>query len=446
MENAALVDDLLAFIERSPTPYHAVENASRLLADAGFAPLRETEPWRGEDCAAGFVTRDDGALIAFRRGRGPLPAGGIRLAGTHTDSPGLRIRPNPARQEQGYGQLGVETYGGALLHPWYDRDLSIAGRVAGTDANGNTRSSLVDFREPVAFIPSLAIHLDRQANKGRNINPQTELSPVLLRLMEGEGETFDLETILLARLNGNGEAAAPFARILSWDLLLYDTQPPARVGLRGEFIASARLDNLLSTYIALRALLAADGEHSAMIVCNDHEEVGSVSAAGAQGTFLAAVLQRLIAFEDAGADAFHRVVRQSLLLSVDNAHGVHPNFADRHDGQHRPLLNGGPVIKTNANQRYAGGSGPVAQFKSLCGRIGVPWQSFSNRADLGCGSTIGPLTAAELGIPVLDIGLAQFAMHSIRELAGSEDPGHLLTCLTAFFNRLGEPKGGKQPR
>jgi len=434
MENdTALIDDLLEFIERSPTPYHAVENASRLLADAGFAPLRETEHWRREACAAGFVVRDDGALIAFRRGRQPLLAGGIRLAGTHTDSPGLRIRPNPTRQEEGYGQLGVETYGGVLLHPWYDRDLSIAGRVGGIDANGNTRSSLVDFREPVAFIPSLAIHLDRGANKGRNINPQTELSPVMLRL--GKGEAFDLEPILLARLNDSGEAA-PFASILSWDLLLYDTQPPARVGLRGEFIASARLDNLLSTYIALRALLAADGEHSAMIVCNDHEEVGSVSASGAQGTFLAAVLQRLIALEDAGADAFHRAIRQSLLLSVDNSHGVHPNFADRHDGQHRPLLNGGPVIKTNANQRYAGGSGSVALFKSLCGRTGVPWQSFSNRADLGCGSTIGPLTAAELGIPVLDIGLAQFAMHSIRELAGSEDPGHLLSCLTGFFNRI----------
>ena len=437
MEASKLVDDLLAFIERSPTPYHAVENACRMLTDAGFDELRETDRWQRQDCEAGFTTRDDGALIAFRGGRRPLLADGLRLAGTHTDSPCLKIHPQPARQAEGYGLLGVETYGGVLLHPWYDRDLSIAGRLTGVDTKGETRSTLVDFRDPVACIPSLAIHLDREANKGRKINRQTELPPVALRL--GEGESFDFEQILLAQVNQQpipGQQPAPFVRLLSWDLLLYDTQAPARIGLRGEFIAAARLDNLLSTYIALRALLAADGEHAAMIVCNDHEEVGSVSASGARGPFLAAVLQRLIAMEDAGADAFHRIVRKSLLLSVDNAHGVHPNFADRHDGNHRPLLNGGPVIKTNANQRYAGDSGSAALFKSLCERAGVPWQSFTNRADLACGSTIGPLTAAELGIPVLDIGLPQLAMHSIRELAGSEDPAHLHTCLSAFFNRL----------
>ncbi|MXW69772.1 MAG: M18 family aminopeptidase, partial [Acidimicrobiia bacterium] len=285
---------------------------------------------------------------------------------------------------------------------------------------------------PIAFIPSLAIHLDREANKGRNINPQTELSPVMLRL--GEGESFDLEQVLLDRINAGGDDS--IARVLSWDLLLYDTQPPARVGLRSEFIASARLDNLLSTYVALRALLAADDEHASMIVCNDHEEVGSVSASGAQGTFLRTVLERLIAQEDTHADAFSRTIRQSLMLSIDNAHGVHPNFPGKHDGEHRPLLNGGPVVKSNANQRYAGSSTSAALFRSLCERTGVPCQWFANRADLACGSTIGPLTAAELGIPVLDIGVAQFGMHSIRELAGSEDPDYLLACVTEFFNRL----------
>ena len=432
MEQTALIDDLLDFIQRSPTPWHAVDNACRLLSQAGFASLRETDRWSAEACKAGFVTRDDGSLIAFRAGRRPLLDGGIRLAGTHTDSPGLRIRPQSTRQSQGYAQFNVETYGGVLLHPWYDRDLSVAGRVTGTDAEGKFVSSLVDFRDPVAFIPSLAIHLDREANKGRGINPQTELSPVVLRL--GEGDSFDFERVLLERVNvGDGST---FAKLLSWDLLLYDTQPPARVGLRGEFIASARLDNLLSTYVALRGLLAAGDGHAAMLVCNDHEEVGSVSASGARGTFLSNVLERLIGNEDAQADAFARVIRQSLMLSIDNAHGVHPNFADKHDTEHRPLLNGGPVVKVNANQRYAGGSAAVARFRALCGRTGVPCQFFANRADLACGGTIGPLTAAELGIPVLDIGVPQFGMHSIRELAGGEDPGHLLTCVTEFFNRL----------
>ncbi|MXX06402.1 MAG: M18 family aminopeptidase [Gammaproteobacteria bacterium] len=432
MPNAVLIDDLLDFIRRSPTPWHAVDNACNLLAEAGFTHLRETDRWPAGGCKAGFVTRDDGSLIAFRAGRCALLDGGIRLAGVHTDSPCLRIRPRPTRHSQGYAQFNVETYGGVLLHPWYDRDLSVAGRVTGADADGQLVSTLVDFRDPIAFIPSLAIHLDREANKGRNINPQTELSPVVLRL--GDGESFDLEQVLLDRINAGGDDS--IARVLSWDLLLYDTQPPARVGLRGEFIASARLDNLLSTYVALRALLAADDEHASMIVCNDHEEVGSVSASGAQGTFLSTVLERLIAQEDTHADAFSRTIRQSLMLSIDNAHGVHPNFPGKHDGEHRPLLNGGPVVKSNANQRYAGSSTSAALFQSLCERTGVPCQWFANRADLACGSTIGPLTAAELGIPVLDIGVAQFGMHSIRELAGSEDPDYLLACVTEFFNRL----------
>ena len=432
MAHTALIDDLLDFIRRSPTPWHAVDYACNLLAEAGFTHLRETDRWPAEGCEAGFATRDDGSLIAFRAGRGALLDRGIRLAGVHTDSPCLRIRPRPTRQSQGYAQFNVETYGGVLLHPWYDRDLSVAGRVTGAGADGQLVSTLVDFRDPIAFIPSLAIHLDREANKGRKINPQTELSPVVLRL--DEGESFDLEQVLLDRINAGGDDS--IARVLSWDLLLYDTQPPARVGLRGEFIASARLDNLLSTYVALRALLAADDEHASMIVCNDHEEVGSVSASGAQGTFLRTVLERLIANEDSRADAFPRVIQQSLMLSIDNSHGVHPNFADKHDGEHRPLLNGGPVVKSNANQRYAGGSASAALFRSLCERTGVPCQWFVNRADLACGSTIGPLTAAEIGIPVLDIGVAQFGMHSIRELAGAEDPDYLLTCVTEFFNRL----------
>ena len=432
MEADALVDGLLEFIQRSPTPYHAVDHACRMLEDAGFRRLREAERWPGTVGAA-YITRDDGSLIAFRGGRKNMLEHGLRLAGTHSDSPCLRIRPEPVRQSQGYGQFSVEIYGGVLLHPWYDRDLSIAGRVSGVDEDGNLRSSLVDFHDPVAFIPSLAIHLDREANKGRNIDPQTELAPVILRL--GEGETFSLEGLLLERIQRDNPAA-DFSRVLAWDLLLYDTQPPDRIGLRGEFLASARLDNLLSSYIVLQALIAADDGQASVIVCNDHEEVGSVSASGARGTFLKSVLNRLAAMEEAGADAFPRVMRQSLMLSVDNAHGVHPNFADRHDHGHRPLLNGGPVIKINANQRYAGGSKSAALFKTLCGQAGVPWQSFTNRADLSCGSTIGPLTAAELGIPVLDIGVAQLGMHSIRELAGADDPGYLFDCVKAFFNRL----------
>jgi len=436
MGSATLLDGLLEFIERSPTPYHAVDNIRRLLLEAGFEALAETDCWPPAPKAA-FVIRDDGSIIAFRSGRRPLLEQGLRLAGTHTDSPCLRICPRSTQASQGYGQLNIEVYGGALLYPWFDRDLSLAGRVAGSGADGEPLAALVDFRDPVAFIPSLAIHLDREANKGRAVNAQSEMAPIVLRLDESaERASFDLAGLLCARINA-ADGASRLAKALSWDLSLYDTQPPARVGLHGEFLASARLDNLLSTYVAVRALLESDGEHATMVVCNDHEEVGSVSASGARGSFLGDVLGRLVEAEDSSNAAFSRVVQASLMLSIDNAHGVHPNFADRHDSKHRPLLNGGPVIKSNANQRYAGNSQFVALFQSLCERLDVPWQSFDNRADLACGSTIGPLTAAELGIPVLDIGVAQFAMHSIRELAGSEDPRHLLDCVRGFFNRLG---------
>lgn len=432
MSSENFTQELLEFLRDSPTPFHAVGNLSAMFASAGFIALDESEQWNLEKGGRYFVSRNDSACIAFKTGQSEILASGIHLAGTHTDSPCLKVKPNPDIESNGYSQIGVEVYGGALLHPWFDRDLSLAGRVEYRAENGSLKSSLLDMKEPVAFIPSLAIHLDRKANEGRNIKKQTELSPILLQ-REGD-ESFVFDDFLLSCLQQQ-ENSQDAVKILSHELSLYDSQAPQLVGLEKQFIAGARLDNLLSCFLAARSLLDSNDDHCSMLVCNDHEEVGSVSSSGAQGPFLKSVVERVIKAEAHEADAVERVMRQSTLLSVDNAHGVHPNFADKHDDKHPPQLNGGPVIKINANQRYASSSKSIALFKTLCDSLDIPYQSFVMRNDMACGSTIGPITSASLGISTIDVGIATFGMHSLRELAGVEDPLALSSVIANFFSR-----------
>lgn len=431
MSQQELNAGLMQFIQASPTPYHAVANLASELQAAGFSLLEEGQPWSLEKNGNYFVTRS-GSLIAFRTGKGKLVEDGFHMVGAHTDSPCLKIKPQPEINRHQYGQLGVEVYGGALLNPWFDRDLSIAGRVDYEEPAGSLASTLVDFVKPVAIIPSLAIHLDKEANDSRAINAQTYL-PLVFTQLEGE-DTFDLKEILKEHLAGN-HGVGDVGKVLSYDLRCYDVQAPALVGLQEEFMAAARLDNLLSCYIGMQGLLASDGKHGSLLVCSDHEEVGSVSAVGAKGPFLEAVLDRIMEGLDAnGAEPKRRMLDNSMFFSVDNAHGIHPNFADKHDDKHGPILNQGPVIKVNSNQRYATTSETSAYFRRLCEKNDVPVQAFVVRNDMGCGSTIGPIVAGELGVKTLDIGVPTFAMHSIRELAGSRDTGYLASALTAFFN------------
>jgi aspartyl aminopeptidase len=290
-------------------------------------------------------------------------------------------------------------------------------------------SALVDFVAPVAVIPSLAIHLDREVNRSRSINPQKELLPLLL---QDAGDAVDFRQVLREQLQRQHPSLS-VASVLDYEICLYDTQHPAQVGLHGEFIASARLDNLLSCYVGAQALLETDPDVSALLVCTDHEEVGSTSMCGARGPMLQQFLERLIP----DIDTRVRLLDRSLLVSADNAHGVHPNFPDRHDDNHGPVLNGGPVIKINANQRYATTSETSALFRQLCAQVNVPVQVFVSRTDMECGSTIGPLASAEVGIKTLDVGAPTFAMHSIRELAGSRDAWYLYRVLTAFYQYAG---------
>ncbi|SFR41754.1 aspartyl aminopeptidase [Marinobacter daqiaonensis] len=427
MAHTGFNQNLIDFLSNSPTPWHATRNMAKALDKAGFQALDEREEWNLKQGQGYYAIRNGSSIIAFRTGkRSPLEAG-VRMVGAHTDSPCLKVKPNPELRRKGFFQLGVEVYGGVLLNPWFDRDLSLAGRVTVLDGQGRVRDCLVDFLRPVAFIPSLAIHLDREANANRSINNQTDLPPVLMQVPEDDKTAF---SDLIREQLGKEYPDVEVNKVLGYELSFYDAQPANLSGLRDEFITSARLDNLLSCFIGLRSLIDSSGGEPALLVCNDHEEVGSMSAEGAQGPFLSSVLDRWC-----GPENRSRVIARSMMVSADNAHGVHPNFSDRHDENHGPLLNQGPVIKVNHNQRYATNSRSAALYRHISDELGLPYQTFVVRSDMGCGSTIGPLTAANLGVTTLDIGVPQLGMHSIRELCGTRDGYTLYQVLTAFMQR-----------
>lgn len=424
------LDDLRAFLGEATSPFHAVAALSRRLVDAGFKAVKQLDDLTFEAGQGYFVTANDSSIIAFRAGVGACEEG-LRMIGAHTDSPNLSVKPNPLKKRSGTHQLAVDVYGGALLNPWFDRDLSLAGRVSFENSEGELESRLIDFQRPIAIIPSLAIHLDREANKNRSINPQTDILPLIAGLPTADGSSIDWAVLLADQVSAQYPEEGS-VRILDFEMSLYDCQPAGLVGIDGAFLASARLDNLLSCHAGLLALLAADPAQWSLLVCNDHEEVGSTSAVGAQGPMLVDVLNSITGT----AAASRRLRERSKMLSVDNAHAVHPNFSDRHDEAHGPLLNHGPVVKINRNQRYATSGEGSALLRLLAERAQVPLQHFVVRSDMGCGSTIGPITAAETGITTIDLGVPTLAMHSIRELAGTADVDYLGSLLTAFYNRV----------
>jgi aspartyl aminopeptidase len=418
---------LQTFLDESPTPFHATANMSQQLQAAGFQFLDESDAWKLQAGGRYYTTRNDSSIIAFVYGveENSLIDMGIRMIGAHTDSPCLKVKPLPEITKHGYFQLGVETYGGVLQATWFDRDLSLAGRVTFKTSKNQLQSCLVDFKTSIAIIPSLAIHLDRDANSNRSINAQTQLAPVLAQCYADT--KYNFRDILKTQLEQEGVEAA---KVLDFDLSFYDTQKSSMVGLQQEFIASSRLDNLLSCHLGLQAIISASSQYSSLLVCNDHEEVGSRSNCGAQGPMLEEFVLRLMP----DTEDRLRCLKKSMMISADNAHGVHPNFSDKHDANHGPLLNHGPFIKVNANQSYATNSETAARFRHWCEQVDVPVQSFVVRSDMACGSTIGPITAAGIGVETIDIGLPTFAMHSIRELAGAKDSQYLTRVLAYYLN------------
>lgn len=413
-----MIDDLLDFLDASPSPWHAV--ASTVDRLDGFERIDEVDPWETVP-DAGYVVRG-GAIVAWR-----LPAdtaerhAPFRLAGAHTDSPCLRVKPHPDLDSVGWKQIGVEVYGGILNNSWLDRDLGVAGRLVSADGS----TTLVNIAEPVARVPQLAVHLDREVNSGGlQLDTQQHLTPVWGVGVAASGE--------FARWIG--DAAGLDASPSWWELCLYDVQRAALLGADQSMLAAGRLDNQVSCWAAIAALMAArPPDHTAVVVLNDHEEVGSSSATGAAGPLLESVLGRLVAARGGTADDLQRALAASACVSADNAHAVHPNYPERHDPGHRPVINRGPALKVNSNQRYATSAETAASFQQACERAGVPWQVFVSRNNMPCGSTIGPITATRLGIPTVDVGIPQLSMHSARELCGAEDPDHLRRALEQFL-------------
>ncbi len=421
-----ILDDLLLFLEHAPTPFHAVAQAAEALDNAGFRALAEADPW--SDLAPGryHATVGGSSLVAFVVPKGPHAA--FRLVGAHTDSPNLRLKPRPEYAKEGYLQLGVEVYGGALLNSWLDRDLSLAGRVF-VESGGRTSPVLVKIDRPLCRVAQLAIHLDRDQNEKLALNRQEHLAP----LLGLAGPSAPSLTALLAR-----ELEADASAIRAMELMLYDVAGPAVSGIDGEFIHSGRLDNLAMCHAATTALTLAAGAAEAggvvpMIALFDHEEVGSESATGAHSAFLPRALERISAGRGLSRDQHFQALARSFCVSADMAHAVHPNFADRHEARHKPVLGGGPVIKTNAQQRYATSAATALLFERICARADVPFQHYAHRTDLPCGTTIGPITSTLLGIPTVDVGNPMLSMHSARELAGTRDPALMTRALACFL-------------
>ncbi len=427
MSNAPnAVQDLLAYIDASPTPYHCVAETARRLDAAGYSRLDEDQTWKAAPGDKHYVIRGGGSIVAFQRGSGDPADEGFQVVGAHTDSPNLRVKPNADLAGEGYRRIALEPYGGVLTHTWFDRDLSLAGRVGVRTPQGGTRMVLVDLERALLRVANLAIHLQRELmTDGFKPNHQQHVHGLL-----GMDDAPSLATLLAEAI---GDVAP--GDVLSYDLMVYDLQPSIVSGAGGDFIHAPRLDNQGSCHAGLSALLAgadAPASFTRVLALWDHEEIGSRTAHGADGPLLRDVLARLTD----GENELRRALAKSLLISADMAHAVHPNYPDRHEPAHRPVLGRGPVIKSNINQRYASEAESIARFMNCCERAGVTPQQFANRADLACGSTIGPATAAALGVRTVDVGNPMLSMHSAREMAGAADVPMMIDVMKAFYEVL----------
>lgn len=421
------LDDLAGFLSGAPSPFHAVALAASRLEAKGFLRVDESTPWP-EDPGRYVVIRG-GSLVAWSTERTISPRNGFRIIGTHTDSPNLRVRPRPDMRSAGMAQLGVEIYGGALLNSWLDRDLGLSGRVALMGASDSPKDVLVAFDEPLLRVPQLAIHLDRSiSSDGLRLDPQRHLQPVW---SSNPGTVPEFRLWLADRIGVNPD------QIAAWDLMTHDLTPPSRLGADRSLFAASRIDNLLSCHAALIALITSvdHSDGAVPVVCMfDHEEVGSQSASGAAGQFLPAILERICISSGLTRDEWFAACAASRCISADGAHATHPNWPERHEPAHQVFLDQGPVVKWNADARYATDSPSASRVLSLAQDLDIPMQAFVSRNDMPCGSTIGPVTAARLGIPTVDIGVAQLSMHSARELTGVIDPARFSTLLQAFLS------------
>jgi aspartyl aminopeptidase len=424
---------LLQFIDNSPSPWHATATTIMELEQKKFQRLDERDAWNLEPGGRYYVVRDGSSIIGFIVGCGDLTQDGFRIIGAHTDSPGLRIKPNAAHNCGSMVRLGVEVYGGPILATFTDRDLGMAGRVVIKTGSALTDidTQLIHFNKSLIRLPNLAIHLNQEVNKnGLKLDRQKELPMILSVLQENLLPQQQFLAIIADKIKVEPEA------ILSWELQVFDTQPGSFFGHEDQFIANGQLDNLASCHAGLCALLddtVANPKATNMIAYFDHEEVGSQSSKGAGGSFLPDVLERISFAMNKTHESQKRAYANSFLLSADMAHAYHPNYPKAYDNEHKILINAGPVIKKNANQRYSSESVSEALFAKICEQAEVPYQKYVHHANIPCGSTIGPITAAKLGIRSVDVGNPLWSMHSARESAGTLDHEYMIRAMTVFF-------------
>ena len=423
--------ELLDFLYDSPSACHGVKATQKILDENGFIEIKETDKWDLQAKGKYYVIKNDSALIAFEVGTGDIEETGLRLIGAHTDVPGFRIKPNPQIISEGkYIKLNTEVYGGPILHTWFDRPLSIAGKVSLKGSSPlKPETRLVNINKPLLIIPSLAIHMNREVNEGFKINKQVDTLP-LLGLINDKLEKEDyLMNILVEELQVNKED------ILNFELGLYEYEKGMLIGMNEELISSGRFDDLWMVYAGIKALVdSKENVATKVMICIDNEEIGSLTAEGANSTLLNNILERIALGLGKDREGYYRALANSIMISADLAHAVHPNLGDKHDPTNRPVLEGGPVLKIAASGSYSTDSFNGAVFAGICEAAGVPFQKFVNRSDVRGGTAVGPVTAANLTIPVIDMGAPVLGMHSIRELASVKDNYYTVKAFTEFFS------------
>ncbi|KAI4336289.1 hypothetical protein L6164_014833 [Bauhinia variegata] len=470
-ETCSVASDLISFLNASPTAFHAVDEAKKRLRSAGYEQISEREDWRLQAGKKYFFTRNHSTIVAFAIGKRYVAGNGFYIVGAHTDSPCLKLKPVSKVVKAGYLEVGVQTYGGGLWHTWFDRDLTVAGRIIIREEKEGSVSylhRLVRIEEPIMRIPTLAIHLDRGSD-GFKPNTQSHLLPVLATSVKAElnkvvAENGPVESgtqnegkesiennssskgkhhSLLLQLLAKKVGCAP-ADICDFELQACDTQPSIVAGAAKEFIFSGRLDNLCMSFCSLKALIDASASDSSldeetgvrMVALFDHEEVGSNSAQGAGSPVMLDALSRVTHSFSSESKVLEKAIQRSFLVSADMAHALHPNYMDKHEDNHQPKLHGGLVIKHNANQRYATNAVTSFIFREIASRHNLPVQDFVVRNDMACGSTIGPILASGVGIRTVDVGAPQWSMHSIREMCAVDDVEYSYQHFKAFFQEL----------
>ncbi|MGL4847992.1 MAG: M18 family aminopeptidase [Clostridium sp.] len=426
-----LARELMEFIDNGKTAFHATKEVQKMLDKEGFVELFEKDAWHLSEGGKYYMKKNDSAIISFIVGNGNIVEDGFRLIGAHTDAPGFKIKPNADMVSEGsYVKLNTEGYGGAILSTWFDRPLSIAGRVTLKGENPlKPVVRLVDVNKPVLIIPNLAIHMNRTINEGYAINKQKDTLPLVGFVNEKLEKEGYLMSILCESLGVKKE------EILDFDLFLYEFTKGCLVGIDEEFISIGGLDDKWMVYAGVRALLDSEEINSTKVmIAVDNEEIGSLTAQGANSSLIRRLLERIMIGLGKNTEEFFRALGNSVMISADLAHAVHPNLGEKHDPTNRPVLGGGPVLKIAASGSYSTDAYSGAIFKSICDKANVPMQKFVNRSDVRGGTTIGPISAADLCIPVVDMGAPLIGMHSVRELASVKDNYYTIKAFTEFFN------------